>query len=400
MSDAPHERLQHTSQTAVGDRRVSESDESPTMSRRSKTADTIKVAAVPSKDEQVLGYNHVRRTEQDKQVTRELLRKRPSKWRKHMQYRIANNPRVRYMCLLMVFAASLILFLGLWIFDETKVGFAVSISMVGSAIALFWVIEILIRCPKLAEGLLFHLGLIELVSRRGFAPHHNRGGSRTMTMTMYHTDLDYDDDDAYYHPTRGGGDDLETGNFAATVTFDPHASGGQYDPYGNELYMTADGHIVSIPEYDPDAKYSDPEDACDEYGAGKLLHGDVAVEMEEKHNSLRGQAEALGDAVADKLDRLGQGFVKYVQSGPGRLNPHGDYEVPMTGEEEEEDEEANAELQRLLQQPEYGGPLQEFEQASDSDAAPPTDAPADVPSDPVLGDSDGDPDVDDADKRA
>lgn len=85
------------------------------------------------------------------------------RWQRRMRYRLVNSRRMRFTGLMiMLFLGMSALFI-LWFHGEPVAGIAVAASAIGASILLCFSLEILIHCPKLTEGLLFHLGILERV---------------------------------------------------------------------------------------------------------------------------------------------------------------------------------------------------------------------------------------------
>ena len=222
----------------------------------------IRVCTVPSKDDQVIGYNHARRSDADKQRTEALLSKKPPKVvQKVFKGRFVNSIRLRYLILVGIFALAVVLFIVLWAFDETKVGFAVGMCVAISAFTIFWIVELLIRCPLLGHAILYHIGAIEVIEN-GRRP---SGGG--IMFNLY---------------TKG------RRNTKGLSEYDLEANRGDSD-FGIEMAYESG--------YDDDYSTDSSTDYYDE--DGKPIHGDVAKDISKYNKSIQGQLLQVVDDVTN-----------------------------------------------------------------------------------------------------
>lgn len=261
---------------------------------------------VPPLKDRVIGHNHVRRTERDIAQDEALRQRLPQpRWQKHLrkkaaQYRFVNSRRMRLGCFLFFVVLGVVAALLLWIFDEGRPGLFVGMAMFLFSLILFWVLEILIKCPKLTEGLLYHLGLVQPVSL-----HRRRAGASPpgqYTMTLYEDPPDVD---------------LETGELLDGST-------SRY--YGQVGYVPVDGG-GDKEEFDIDNWDGSGAGVVDENGtllldpSGKPIYGDYAAKI----HSLGGQVEQVGTQVLGTISNLGEQLISHTV--PNKRQLETEYEL-------------------------------------------------------------------------
>jgi uncharacterized membrane protein len=237
---------------------------------------TVRFAVPPSNDDLVLGHNHIRRTEEDIAEDRRRMVGSLPRWRRKLSYRFVSSRRMRLYCLLCMILVGMFAFMVLWLFDEARPGAAVAAASVVAGLVLFWCIELLIRCPLLTRGLLFHLGMLERIT--------DRLGQETEA-AMSGIVLDFDDQEGsgsmayYHHPI----DVQETDDLL------------YYDEETGE-YMYRDGILDGG---DGDG-YSDDEQRV----RGKLIYGQHAINLNSVPNRLQQMANQTLSTVAQAGQQL------------------------------------------------------------------------------------------------
>lgn len=101
----------------------------------------------------VIGFNHVRRSPEDKEADERTRSNQAPRWRRRLRYKFHNSTRGRLVCILLVCCAMSAVSLGiLWSVGEVIAGLAVAGSALGLGLLACGTTEVLVRCPKLTEG--------------------------------------------------------------------------------------------------------------------------------------------------------------------------------------------------------------------------------------------------------
>lgn len=251
----------------------------------------------------VLGFNHVRRSPQDIEVDRAVRARQGPRWRRRLRYRCVNSRRMRQACIWVVcLTAALLAMCLLWTLGEMIAGLAVAGSFLLIALVACTGTEILVGCPKLTEGLLFHAGFLERVYN------------------------DYEDLEGYGY-----------------VVHDATGESGQ--AYGE----------VGLHTVPDDGEYYHDDDDGDE--EGKPVWGDHAAQVHSKTSQLKRLGERTLNAVASmsdtyayaaeeealamELEQIEAGQTRYMR-GAGFVDPatvvgyDGDQDIEAEEAEEEE----------------------------------------------------------------
>lgn len=111
-----------------------------------------------------IGVTHVRRTPKDIEEDRLARARHKPRWRRRLRYKFVNSRRMRQALIWIVCLTVGLLAMGiLWSVGEAIAGFAVVAAFALMAFAMCTGVEILVGCPKLTEGLLLHVGILERV---------------------------------------------------------------------------------------------------------------------------------------------------------------------------------------------------------------------------------------------
>ena len=300
---------------------------------------TSKGSAVvpPPVEERVIGHNHVRRTERDRTMDRIHRLQQVPRWQRRMRYRLVTSRRMRLICFLILICMGLTALLIMWFHDEPVAGMAVLAVTLGASVLGCFALEILIHCPKLTEGLLFHMGILERVweEEEYYGANQEKWGRRrdhtvVLPKNSQYTfavseDGNHPQAQVEYYPMQDGVSDLEVGD--GTLFYDPD-SGVYFDESGNPYYAddADDGGKMG----------SDSDGDHYMYGSGeKPMWGDVAPAMH---------------TIDAKLARVGQ----RARAGAQRLIKHithGDATDPQ-----QDVEEAEAILAEFMEDEEYANP--------------------------------------------
>lgn len=123
-------------------------------------------AASVQKRNEVLGYNHVRRTskdlEEEEMHRRRGSRRRPvPRWQKKFRWRLRNDRKARWFCIgIMCSTMALASMVALWSLGELIAALAVSGTVMFLGFGACIGAEIIVRCPNAVEWLLYDMGFI------------------------------------------------------------------------------------------------------------------------------------------------------------------------------------------------------------------------------------------------
>lgn len=228
-------------------------------------------AVAPPVEERVIGHDYCRRTDRDVAAEQYLRPKPVPRWQKNLSYRFSNTPRIRWMIFMLFLILACMSAVGLWMFDEARAGAFVSMAFLLLGGVFLCTAEIIVKCPKLTEGLFLHLGII-----RPMLPRHAGTGPLTMTI--------------HQEPP---GVDMETGDYYGFLDYTPG------------------GYAVDGSEYDEDdegvAALVDSQGRLMLDSNGKPIYGDHA----RKVHSLGNQVERFG---ADVMNTFAKGVERIIPS--------------------------------------------------------------------------------------
>lgn len=263
------------------------------------------VAVVPPVEERVIGHNHIRRTPRDRAMDRMHMLQQAPRWQRRMRYRLVTSRRTRFTCLLFLACLGVLALFVLWFHGEPVAGIAVVAVTIGASVIGCFALEILIHCPKLTEGLLFHMGILERVWDEEDAYYAEQGEGEYDRHRRHR-------DRAVALPKDGSASATKTVGYTFAVSEDgtSHQARVEYCPPQEDYDYAAGDQVYFDPEtgayYDAEgvAYYCDD----DEGGGGEFMEGqDYALDYEDG-----GEKPMWGDVaphlhtIDAKLARVGE----------------------------------------------------------------------------------------------